>query len=160
MVLLGLMVGIACHAQVTVPLWVVASGGASHTAGNVSISWTLGQSAYTALTAGNVILTQGFQQGDLFLTNIDDNFLNTDLEVTVFPNPSKKDFNILLSSNVGDDSKTQIDIFDIAGRKVYSTMADILSGVPYKVEADINVGLYIIKVTNANRARVIKLMRE
>lgn len=45
--------------------YVVASSGDHFIAGNISLSWTLGELATETWSAGNVILTEGFQQPDV-----------------------------------------------------------------------------------------------
>src|SRR5687768_6749716 len=50
-----------CLAQSLSPKTIASAGGV-FTAGGNSLSWTLGEPFHTTLSAGGVILTQGFQQ--------------------------------------------------------------------------------------------------
>ncbi|MBN1339100.1 MAG: hypothetical protein JXA03_07245 [Bacteroidales bacterium] len=45
--------------------YVVASSGDHYSNANISLSWTLGEPATSTWTAGNIILTEGFQQPDV-----------------------------------------------------------------------------------------------
>ena len=66
-------------------LQVVGSSGNSTTSGNTQLTWTIGEPIVTTATSTNNILTQGFNQGLLLITAIDD-LKNT--SITIQPNPT------------------------------------------------------------------------
>lgn len=162
LVLLFLSISLAGLSQESIPLWVVASAGANASNSDISISWTMGEPAFTTL--GNdqgFMITQGFQQGDLFLTAIDEIENDMSLSIKVYPNPTKSTFNILVSTETNFESRTAIEIIDITGRRVDFTVANIIPGTPYLVDArNLNVGLYIVKIINGNKTQVVKLIKE
>ncbi len=61
------LVGITTCLSQSIERSVVASSGDYYEAGNISLSWTLGEIATETHTSGNTILTQGFQQPDITL---------------------------------------------------------------------------------------------
>lgn len=77
----------------------VASGGASHEGSSISLSWTIGENVIETYTGGDVILTQGFQQGYFTSNSIEDFFLY-EINMKVYPNPVSEDFNLLIESEV------------------------------------------------------------
>lgn len=160
--MLFVSISLAGFAQESIPLWVVASAGANESNSDISISWTMGEPASTTLGSDQgLMLTQGFQQGDLFLTDIEDVMSDMSLTLRVYPNPVKSTFNILVSSEDQFEPRTTIEIIDITGRRIDSKIANIIPGIPYPVDArNMNVGLYIVKIINGNRTQVVKLVKE
>ncbi len=65
---------------------VVASGGNHHEAGEISISWTLGETVIETFTTEENILTQGFHQPWLTVVAVDE-ILEPGYIITAFPNP-------------------------------------------------------------------------
>lgn len=59
-----------------VVMQVVSSSGGYYATSDLSISWTLGEPVTSTLSGTNLILTQGFQQGDLFILKVSANTLN------------------------------------------------------------------------------------
>lgn len=73
------------HAQ-TIDRKVVASAGASRIVGPLQVDFTVGEPVTATAASGALIVTQGFQQGDLVITNVQD--LAHTLTYRVFPNPT------------------------------------------------------------------------
>ena len=88
-VFVGLGIGLLClslaFAQSVEPS-VLSVAGPQQSAGNVQVSWTVGQTATATLTSPDVTLTQGFQQSQLTVTSLDP--LPPTIDMQVFPNPS------------------------------------------------------------------------
>lgn len=143
------------------PIKVIASAGTTSTSSNISVSWTLGEMAVASLSTDSYLLTEGFHQGDLFLTSIDDDVNFTALDVDIYPNPVSSTFNILVTSNVEVEKQTSIQIVDVTGRVVYSKNVPIIQNEPYTVSVrHLNRGIYIVRVINSNRVKLIKLVKE
>ncbi|HBI81488.1 MAG TPA: hypothetical protein DDY04_06010, partial [Bacteroidales bacterium] len=87
-----------------IPMQVVAAGGGyfESTAAGMSISWTMGEVAYTTLKTSTYILTQGFQQGNLFSTSVEKPTSAVN-GITIYPNPAK------------DYVKIRIDVQNVSG---------------------------------------------
>ncbi len=67
---------------------VIATGGNHHKAGDISVSWTLGETVIETFKADENILTQGFHQSKLTVVSIDEIDM-PGYNITVFPNPAK-----------------------------------------------------------------------
>jgi hypothetical protein len=91
---------------------VIASAGTHSTGSNIQLSWTLGEPVITTVSNGNNIITQGFHQTLLTVTAVDENNIS-DINITVFPNPTSEILNISLANNQKD---LQLELFDINGK--------------------------------------------
>lgn len=146
-----------------IPMQVIAAGGGyfENTGAGVSISFTIGEVAYTTFTAGEFILTQGFQQGNLFTTSVEKptNSIN---DIAVYPNPTKDYVKVRIDiPNLS--GKATFDLHDLTGRKVITKEYNVESSVPVELGlTDIRPGIYLLKVHIAkeNLTRVVKLVRE
>ena len=65
---------------------VVSAAGDHYESNNASLSWTLGEVATESFTSTTIILNQGFHQGNLFISSIEDE-LDLDVNLKAYPNP-------------------------------------------------------------------------
>lgn len=142
---------------------VIAAGGGyyENTGAGVSISFTIGEVAYTTLTSGDFILTQGFQQGNLFTTSIEKP-VNAVNDIAVYPNPASDYVKVRIDiPNLS--GKATYDLHDITGKKVITKEFNVETSVPVELSlSDIRPGIYLLKVYVAkeNLVRVAKLVKE
>ncbi|MBQ9471303.1 MAG: T9SS type A sorting domain-containing protein [Bacteroidales bacterium] len=159
------------HAQQgSTPLWVVSAAGGEQAVGDMTISWTLGEPGVGTLEAGGLMLTGGFQQGNIVFvkeaeTGLADNRYDAAqlLDVSLFPNPTSSAFRVLLSASglEGGAVSTTIEIVDVAGRMVRAETAMLSPGQPYTVSVEpLRPGVYLVRLRTADRARVVKLVKE
>ncbi len=146
-----------------IPLQVIAAAGGyfENTNAGVSISWTLGEVAYTTLTTQNYILTQGFQQGNLFTTSVDKPGI-TQNDIIIYPNPAR-DYVKVKFEIPNASGKAIFDLFDITGRKVISKVMNVEQSVSSELNlSEIRSGIYLLKVTfdKDNLNRIVKLVKE
>lgn len=142
---------------------VIAAGGGyfENTTAGLSISWTLGEVAYTTLTSTDYILTQGFQQGNLFTTSVEKptNPLN---DIAIYPNPAKEFVKVRVEiPNVA--GKATFELYDITGRKLISKEMVVEQSVPVELSlSEIRPGIYLLKVTleRDNLNRIVKFVKE
>jgi len=80
----------------------------------------------------------------------------TQLKLTAFPNPAPKEFNLLIQ-NGDSNAEVQIDVFDMSGRNVYHTTGNIYK--KYTFGATFLPGVYILRVTQGQKTRTIKLIK-
>lgn len=111
-ILLLLSVFLSCsmtYAQQTVP----ASGGDAVGNGG-TISYTIGQVVYTAITGSNGSLAQGIQQPYEISTLVGLEVTDIELELTTYPNPT----NNLIHINIGnyDNETLSYQLYDIHGK--------------------------------------------
>ena len=102
------------QAQLTIERQVVSSTGASLSAGNLSMDITVGEAIIQTLSAGNLVLTQGFQQGELN-PNVGIDYVQ-DLQVgyLVYPNPTNRNLTIRLDTDEMISLRTSV--CDMHGR--------------------------------------------
>lgn len=70
----------------------VQSGGGNYTeSGGGSVSWTLGEVVIQTGVSGTHDATQGFQQGNIYVTGLEE---IPELQISVYPNPAVDNFTI------------------------------------------------------------------
>lgn len=92
---------------------VVATQGGICKDTNASVEWTVGEPVIETFSSSQNIVTQGFHQPGLIVVAIEENVLETSLNV--FPNPVNEQLTI---KNNGEVNKVIFIIFDINGRKM------------------------------------------
>lgn len=120
---------------------VISSVGASQTAAEIEVSWTLGELVIETISAGSNTLTQGFNQSKLTVTSVPGvHFVEIELEV--FPNPSHN-FVIIQFEELVDGAAYSL--FDVTGkvieRKLISSTRTVVHLEKY------SSGVYILKLT-------------
>jgi hypothetical protein len=83
---------------------VVSAAGDHYISNNASLSWTLGEVATESFTTTTNTLNQGFHQGNLFISSIEDE-LDLDFSIKAYPNPV---LDILTVETQDQDLKYQI----------------------------------------------------
>ncbi|RPH31793.1 MAG: T9SS C-terminal target domain-containing protein [Bacteroidales bacterium] len=141
---------------------VVASAGGSFSSASLKVDWTLGESVIGNLPGTGVIVTQGFQQGNLLGTGVptEPEFASTNFNL--FPNPA---INMVYFKIDNKEAKGTfiVDVFDITGRKLLSNN---LGQFNNQETMDMNIsslksGIYLVKVRIGNfSSDVIKLIKE
>ena len=147
----------------TIVMQVVASAGGyfNSTSAGVSMSWTLGEVAYTTLTAGGYMLTQGFQQGNLFTTDVEKPEIPGS-DMKIYPNPASVEFFIKINSPTAK-GKSTAEVYDITGKKLINTELSLVENEPYRIPiAELKSGIYMIRVTveSSKSVKVFKLIKE
>ena len=130
---------------------VVSSSGDYQETSSGSLSWTIGEPITETATNGN-ILTQGFQQSGITVTNITE--LNTKLNVSIFPNPTNEFVKIVSS----EDRDYTIQLFNISGKLLVEKEIN-------KIDNTINMneftnGTYLLKITNKNETNTYQIIKQ
>ncbi|MBN2484894.1 MAG: T9SS type A sorting domain-containing protein [Bacteroidales bacterium] len=122
------------------------AGGYEVTAGNGSLSWTLGEVVTETHKPSNATLTQGFQQSGLSIT-VENNFTEMYIEVTVYPNPTTGILHLLT-----DVTETlQYQLFDINGSVLKS--GETLSASEELDLSALPPAVYYLKITRGNQVQ-------
>jgi hypothetical protein len=130
---------------------VIASAGDYFDNGTVSISFTVGEVAVTTLEAGDVILTQGFQQPfELDVTGVKDQEISW--SVRTYPNPVKE--NLHVKFTLESPEGFTLVVMDLTGKKVFIKKYDQVQ--PGEVK-DIDFqnyapGIYLVSVTSNDKS--------
>lgn len=156
---------IAAYAQnPSIGMQVVASAGGYKdnisSENGLSVSWTVGEMAYTTLKGGNYMLTQGFQQGNLFSTSAEKPELPGSEMISVYPNPASVEFFIDIAAPAAE-GRGLAELYDIAGRKVLAREFWLGEAGPHRVPIDnLKAGIYMVKVTvDSSTTKVFKLIK-
>jgi len=146
-----------------VAMQVLASAGGyfENTGAGLSLTWTVGEPAYTTLTSQGIILTQGFQQGNLLGNKVDELVASVS-GIRIYPNPVSGEVNIAvaLASTKG---QATFEIYDITGRMVKGMVVAVSGQEPYKLDvSNLPSGIYLLKVTieKPYTTRVVKLVKK
>lgn len=136
---------------------VVASAGNSGTATGYAVDWTLGEPVIETISGSGNILTQGFHQTRLLITDISEMEF-PGLEIKVYPNPAGRFLKIEIVQT--GNEQFLYELSDIKGRirvvrEVNTNAAEIDLGsyVP---------GLYLLRVINSRQefVKVVKVIKQ
>ena len=140
---------------------VVSTAGGYMSDASISLSYTIGELAVQTLTAGSLVITQGFQQ-PADLGTFREDILETDWQVKTWPNPVANELHLKLGADYQQD--ILLEIIDISGRVHLTSKLETPSkSEPYKIEvSDLKEGLYLIKIRTADHSmqRMVKILKE
>ncbi len=92
---------------------VVATAGEVHETDDMSISWTIGEAVIETFAKDNLLLSQGFHQGNLEVSTAIEN-IDKNTKISVFPNPVNSTLNIEIETD--EKENFEILLFDMAGK--------------------------------------------
>jgi len=122
---------------------VISSAGTNATGASGQVSWTVGETVIETFTGSGSILSQGFQQGKLTITQVGE-IDNPSVQVYVYPNPVNDKLKIEFSNfNPG---KYFIQITDANSRVVFERKA---ATDTQTIDMDsFQAGIYFLKIGN------------
>ncbi len=127
---------------------VIGTAGAYSENATGSLSWTIGETVIETVSDGTNTLTQGFQQGDLFVTNLIEQ-LELSSNLKVYPNPVE---NIL---HVETDKKDMdYQLLNISGQAISNGKLKNTNQVINF--SDLPAGTYFLKINNEKTHKIIK----
>lgn len=134
-------------------LQVVGTAGNTATSGNTQLTWTIGEPIVNTATSTNNVLTQGFNQGTLLITAIDD-LKNT--TVSIQPNPTSEYAIIRLDDQ--NLSNAQYTLTDINGKVIQQNkIENKQTSVSFQ---DLANATYFIQVlTNNQKTKTFKIIK-
>jgi len=134
-------------------LQVIGSAGNTATSGNTQLTWTIGEPIVTTATNTSNLLTQGFNQGTLIITAIDE---LKNLSVSIQPNPTSDIAIIKLDDQ--NLSNAQYTLTDINGKVIQQNkIENIQTSVSFQ---DLANATYFIQVTTNNqKAKTFKVIK-
>lgn len=91
--------------------FLVSCGGTYSSGSGGSVSWSIGEPVIETATSTNNHVTQGFHQGEIYVTGIE---ALAEISILVFPNPTSESVTIEINEPVS------VSIYDMAGRFVCS----------------------------------------
>lgn len=127
---------------------VVSTAGDHYQSNNASLSWTLGEVASEPLTNNTNTLSQGFHQGNLFVSAIEDE-LDLDFSIKAYPNPV---LDILIVETQDLDNKYQI--IDLHGEVIKN---GIITSEKEEIDfTGLSSGIYFLSISGNETHKVIK----
>jgi len=136
---------------------VIASGGDHFESDELSLSWTIGETVVSTLES-DVILTQGFHQGNFIITAIDEKELEN-LSINIFPNPTPDYLYIDWKSNTDLMEQVHIQLLDMNGKvlleKSYHSPSDIMMINLQSYER----AHYILRLINGKQMKSFKIIK-
>ncbi|MBK7626454.1 MAG: T9SS type A sorting domain-containing protein [Bacteroidales bacterium] len=134
---------------------VIASAGGYNTGGNLSISWTLGETIIPTFQNGNLILTHGFQQ-QLIITSVEEN-IDILVNIKVFPNPASDNLNIRFEEPI--DGEVVITIIDSQGRLIKTETIEATTTEKQISLQELGGGVYFLRMTKGKLVNVYKVVK-
>ncbi|MBK7133180.1 MAG: T9SS type A sorting domain-containing protein [Bacteroidales bacterium] len=134
---------------------VIASAGGYNTGGNLSISWTLGETIIPTFKNGNLILTHGFQQ-QLIITSVEEN-IDILVNIKVFPNPASDNLNIRFEEPI--DGEVVITIIDSQGRLIKTETIEATTTEKQISLQELGGGVYFLRMTKGKLVNVYKVVK-
>ncbi len=119
---------------------VLSSSGDLNEEGGIFMQWHLGELAIVTLSNDGYDITQGFGQSDLIVTNISSPG-NHHLEVSVYPNPVRKNLTIEFKQA---EYSSFFQLFDMIGNML--DHSDIDHRISYIDMSDYQPGIYILRI--------------
>ncbi len=122
---------------------VIATAGDHYEAGNVQLSWTIGEPIIETVSAGNNIITQGFHQTELTITSVEENNLSN-LDVSVYPNPTSDRVVVSIPDNEND---MVAELYDMKGKLI---MSENINRTETQREFDLSplaISYYMLRLT-------------
>ena len=92
-------------------LYLVGASGTTTEDTGGSISWSLGDLVISTASSSVNDITQGFQQGNIYVTGIED---LREAQISIYPNPAAE------FVNIQSDEAIRVSMYDISGRLVGS----------------------------------------
>jgi hypothetical protein len=135
--------------------WVMASSGGYWQAGNLQMSYTLGETFTKDHSAATLFVLSGFQQGDatsgIGLDPVQE------VQASVYPNPSTGRFYVDVEAGI----TAHLRIFNVQGAEVWQQMT--VEQWPWAVDLTaMPTGTYFLEITGANNnlSGRVKLLKQ
>ena len=122
----------------------IDSGGASASAGNIQVLYTIGEVAVQESSAGNIIISEGFIDGKLGITLSTEqvNVFNT---LKIYPNPTSSVIHI---DNIGDAKLQKVGLYDATGKML---VTEVIGATNTKQDLSLEHlpnGIYFLRLEN------------
>ncbi len=133
---------------------VLATGGGIDSTTQMSLEWTLGEIAVTTLSSETIMITEGYHQPWLVVSEYDDSSItntstaNLDFQIKINPNPVKSFVNIQMQSS--ENSEIFINLYSLEGKQMMGKLKKQSSDY-FEIDlSDLSSGLYLLRFTNLN----------
>jgi len=126
----------------------ISTGGGTYSQGGMQIDCSIGETITQTYSDGTYVLNQGFQQGNLTVSGIED--FDESISINVFPNPTQKTIKINWASFDNTiDTDYQVIITDVSGKILQDNPLD-----SEDQEIDVSAfksGVYLLVIRHNNK---------
>lgn len=131
-----------------IPQHVIGSAGDHHSNETADVSWTVGEVATATLSNSTAILTQGFQQGNLTVSNLAERDM-ADFLLRAYPNPV---MDILILET--DEKHHIYQVINMRGEVVLNgKITSVMQEIDF---TDLPIGIYLLSVDQKQTHKIIK----
>ncbi len=126
-----------------------------------TFSSTLGELSINTFTSSIIVLTQGFEQGDI-IEEPTLGSLYTDVSSHLFAYPNPASSELTISANLQETETYYLDIFDLNGMKVQPTKTVFTNGPIEKISLkEISSGQYVLRIYSevSSNHGVLKILK-
>jgi hypothetical protein len=135
---------------------VIASAGGYNTATGISLSWTLGETIIPSYGPTNgLMLTHGFQS--VLRTVKVEEYIETPVKVTVFPNPASDYLNISFAEPL--DTEVTLVLIDSEGKLFKNKVIDAATSEIQISFQELPTGVYLLRLTKGKFSNVYKVIK-
>jgi len=131
---------------------IVSSGNLSN-ANGIQLSWSVGETVVETVDGGGATLTQGFQQSNVFISDVSENVLSN---YRVFPNPIKNQFTIELDGGEKGLSARAF-LYNINGELIEEVLLSSMSTVVNT--SSLSAGSYLLQITTESKNKTFKIIK-
>ena len=135
---------------------IITTAGGNAGSSGITVSWTIGETIIETASGINSILTQGFNQGDLLITEIS----KTEYPVIgfrLYPNPASENINIITEGT--ENNRFRCVILDIYGKVLTD---NFFEGPEFDISVvNFKKSIYILKIYQTDReVAVLKIIKK
>jgi len=136
---------------------VISSSGGYGSADGTSLSWTTGELVSKTFSADTLMLTQGFQQGEITVTTTANELQGLSMDVKVYPNPVRNMLNVDFQEMV--DQSARIKLINLNGKVIFTREITNSSNIT-RINLNGNTpGTYMLEVSINGRSKTFKIVK-
>lgn len=134
------------------------AAGDEFTSDNMTLTWSIGEGIIETFSNNEIILTQGFHQPTLKITQIDETE-ESDFQINVYPNPTSDIVQINFISNKEINCSAQL--FDMSGKLLFSKNIKGTEVTENINLTDYSSTLYLLRIieTSGKMVKTYKIQR-
>ncbi len=157
LVIFLLVTGAASAAAQNLSPTVISSSGGSGSADGTSLSWTAGELISQSFSADTLILTQGFQQGEITVTTTASELQGLSMDVKVYPNPVRNMLNIDFKGMM--DQTARVKLMNLNGKVILTREFNNPSNITRINLNGTTPGTYMLEVSIKGRSKTFKIVK-
>ena len=136
---------------------VISSSGGSGSSDGISLSWTTGELMTQTFSADTLMLTQGFQQGEITVATSVNKLHGLSMDVKVYPNPVQNMLNINFKGLINQPAR--IKLMTLSGKVIFTREINNPSNITRINLNGISPGTYMLKVSINGRSKTFKIVK-